>query len=236
MKKRLHSPANNLTIFISKDLKEDNLLLTTLKAKGFEVVHQSLIKISPIRFSYAPKSQWIFFSSKNAITHFFGQNPEIDPGTKFGVMGQSSAAYLEEFGKKADFIGTGTDTAKIAKDFAACIQNDTVLFPQAIDSLQTIQKHLAFNNISSNLYVYKTTLITDFDLPQTDMLVFTSPSNVRAWFAKYKSAEGQIIVAMGTSTLRELNNYGVKEAAMPESFDEEGLLEAILKQVETSLL
>ncbi|MCE3258372.1 MAG: hydroxymethylbilane synthase [Bacteroidetes bacterium] len=147
-------------------------------------------------------------------------------------MGKSSAEYLAEFDKKADFIGTGIDTTKIAKDFAAQIGNDTVLFPQAIDSLQTIQKHLSFTNISSNLYVYKTTLRDDFIIPEADVLVFTSPSNVKAYFSKYRFLEGQVVVAMGTSTLRELNNYGIKDAALPVSFDDEGLRDAILEQIE----
>jgi uroporphyrinogen-III synthase len=81
--------------------------------------------------------------------------------------------------------------------------------------------------------VYKTTLRTDFIIPEPDVLVFTSPSNVRAYFDKYKFSEGQIVVAMGTSTLRELNNYGIKDAGLPASFDDEGLWEAILDQIET---
>ncbi|MBA3662599.1 MAG: uroporphyrinogen-III synthase [Bacteroidetes bacterium] len=214
-------------IFISKDLQPESLLLKGLQDTHYKVAHESLIKITPIRFSNVQKTQWIFFSSKNAIEHFFSQQPEIEAGTKFGVMGKSSAEFLKTYGHAADFIGAGVDIAQIGKDFAEIIKNETVLFPQAIDSLQTIQKHLSFKNISSNLYVYKTTLRTDFEIPSAEILVFTSPSNVSAYFGKYKILPGQKVVAMGTSTQRKLTDYGVKEAITPASFDDEGLLKAI---------
>lgn len=219
------------TIFISKDLEKESLLLSGLSSSKFDVIHQSLIQISPIRFSYAQKTKWIFFSSKNSIEHFFAQEPLVEKGTKFGVMGKSSAEYLLDFGKKADFIGEGVDTNQIGKKFAEIIQNETVLFPQALGSLQTIQKHLSFGNISSNLFVYKTTLRTDFNIPHCEVLVFTSPSNVSAYFNKYKILPGQKVVAMGSSTLRQLNNHGVKKALMPASFDDKGLLQVILSCV-----
>lgn len=216
------------TVFISKDLGKDNLILSGLVSSGYKIFHESLIQISPIRFSYAQKTKWIFFSSKNSIEHFFNQEPVLEKDTKFGVMGKSSADYLSSFGKQADFIGEGVDTNQIGKKFAEIIKNETVLFPQALDSLQTIQKHLSFGNISSNLFVYKTTLKTDLNIPSCEILVFTSPSNVSAYFNKYKFLPGQKAVAMGSSTLRQLNSYGVKKALMPTSFDDKGLLEVIL--------
>lgn len=216
------------TIFISRDLNPESPLIVGLASSGYKVFHESLITISPIRFSFAPKTDWIFFSSKNAIEHFLSQHPSVEPGTRFAVMGKSSAEYLLQYGKKADFIGEGVDTQSIAKSFAELIKNETVLFPQAIDSLQTIQKHLSFSNISSNLFVYKTTLRTDFNIPSCEVLVFTSPSNVTAYFNKYKILAGQKVVAMGSSTLRKLNNHGIKDAVLPSSFDDQGLLDAIL--------
>ncbi|MCW3077596.1 MAG: hydroxymethylbilane synthase [Bacteroidetes bacterium] len=228
MKSKQLKPDLQPIIFISKTLLPDSPLLSGLASSGFEIIHESLIRVLPIRFSYSAKTNWIFFSSKNAIEHFFTQQPQVEPGTKYGVMGKSSAEYLLRYGIKADFIGSGIDTSQIGKDFAEVIKNETVLFPQAIDSLQTIQKHLSFNNISSNLYVYKTTLRSDFTLPPVKVLVFTSPSNVAAYFSKYKIFPGQKVVAMGSSTLRKLTDQGIKDAAIPASFDDEGLLNAIL--------
>ena len=95
-------------------------------------------------------------------------------------MGPSSAAYLQTMGKTADFIGSGVDVTAIAKEFAKAVGNETVLLPQAIDSLRSIQKQLSFGNTCSNLFVYKTAMKQEFSIPHADILVFTSPSNARA--------------------------------------------------------
>jgi hydroxymethylbilane synthase len=223
------------TIFISRNLVPISPLLIQLNSMGYEVLNESLIRISQIRFTHTPPTQWVFFSSKNSITHFFAQDPIMKPGVKFGVMSDVSAGYLSDYGKKADFVGKGVNVTQIAKDFADFIKDDTVLFPQAIDSLQTIQKQLSFTNICHNLFVYKTTLKTDFTLPPVELLAFTSPSNVQAYFEKYKILKGQKVVAIGSTTFDKLRNYGVKHIGMPESFDENGLLKAIIEQLEVKV-
>lgn len=199
---------------------------------GHEIVHESLITISQIRFTHTPATQWIFFSSKNAIKYFFAQKPEIKEHVKFGVMGPSSARYLLSFGKQADFTGSGVDVGLIAKEFAKCVGNETVLLPQAIDSLQSIQKQLSFGNTCSNLFVYKTTVKQEFEIPVADVLVFTSPSNARAYFGRYKLRPDQNIVAIGSSTRLALREFGVREVFLPDSFDEQGLLLAIKNALE----
>jgi hydroxymethylbilane synthase len=224
-------PFESKSIFISRNLTPISSILINLNSLGYEVLNESLLKFTQIRFTHTPPTQWIFFSSRNAINYFFAQKPVLNQGVKFGVMSAVSAEHLTQFHVEADFIGEGVDVTRIAKDFAGVVKDDTVLFPQAIDSLQTIQKHLSFTNICHNLFVYKTTLRTDFTIPSVGLLVFTSPSNVEAYFEKHKFEEGQKIVAMGSTTLNKLRNYGAKNVAMPESFDENGLLAVILEQL-----
>lgn len=220
------------SIFISRNLTPISPILIKLNSMGYDVLNESLIKISQIRFTHTPPTQWIFFSSKNAIHFFFAQQPEVTANVKYGVMSAVSAEFLAEFGKKADFIGQGVDVTQIAKDFAEFIKDDTVLFPQAIDSLQTIQRQLSFTNICHNLFVYKTTLRADFEMPKAELLVFTSPSNVQAYFEKYKLLKGQKVVAIGSTTFSRLKDYGIKNIGLPVSFDEKGLLDAIIQQLE----
>jgi len=215
------------TIFISRDLSEDSILKNKLTELGYKVVDQSLIQFSQIRFSYSPLSDWIFFSSKNAIKYFFAQNPVIQRKTRFAVFGIGSARYLKKFDKVADFIGEGNNATVIAKQFAQLIHNETVLFPMALDSLQTVQRQLGYNNVAKDLYVYKTDIKKDFDIPKTEILLFTSPSNVEAYFSKYQLSEGQKAIAIGTTTQQKLNSYGVKNVELPDSFCEESLLQKI---------
>ena len=223
------------SIFISRKLTPISPILIKLNSMGYEVITESLIKISQIRFTHTPATQWIFFSSRNAIKYFFAQNPEVTDTVKYAVMSSVSAEYLSEFSKKADFIGEGVDVTQIAKDFAEFIKDDTVLFPQAIDSLQTIQKQLSFTNICHNLFVYKTSPRIDFEIPPVELLAFTSPSNAKTYFEKYKLLKGQKVVAIGSTTFNQLKNYGIKTIGLPASFDEAGLLHAIITQLEIKI-
>lgn len=220
-------PSTIKSVFISRKLMENSPFLA-LKNK-MTIVDESLIQITQIRFSYTPQTQWIFFSSKNAITHFFAQNPELPEGVYYAVTSQVSADYLLTYGKIANFTGKGTDTVKIAKDFRDALGDDSVLFPQAIDSLQTIQKQLAFTNTCYNLYVYKTTIKSDFTIPHTDVVIFTSPSNVIAYFNNYKIDDQQIVIAMGQVTKKKLSEYGIINVLTPTSFNETGLCDIILR-------
>jgi uroporphyrinogen-III synthase len=222
-------------IFISRPLGAQSPILRTLLPLGYQVQHESLITTEQIRFTHKPAAQWIFFSSKNAIHYFFAQEPELKPEVKFGVMGAASANYLLHFNKQADFIGSGVDVTRIARDFATKVQDETVLFPQAIDSLQTVQKHLSFTNSCHNLFVYKTSLRSSFEVTPAALLVFTSPSNVKAYFAQYRYLSGQKVVAMGSSSVAELKQQGIKTLSTPESFDEEGLLHAIQMKLEQGI-
>ena len=213
-------------IFISRQIAPASPL-RQLTGLGHSVHDESLINISQIRFTHTPKTDWIFFSSKNAIRYFFSQDPQITPTVKFAVMGESSARFLKTYQKEADFIGKGVDVSGIAKDFAGKIGNETVLLPQAIDSYQSIQKQLSFSNNCYNLFVYKTAIRNDFDLPKAEILVFTSPSNVKAYFAKYKFDPQQQVLAIGSTTAAALRTFGVKKVSLPPAFTEQGLFDAL---------
>lgn len=220
----------NKSLFISRDLQADSPFLILQELQNVKIIAEPLIKITQIPFSYTPQTQWIFFTSKNSIIHFFAQNPQVQLGVKYGVISSGSADFLSaNYNVKSDFVGEGVDLVKIAKDFRDVLGDDSVLFPQAMDSLQTIQKQLAFTNTTYNLYTYKTILKTDFDIPYTDIVVFTSPSNVVAYFNKYKIDSRQTVVAMGTSTKYKLSEYGVKNVLLPQEFTELGLLNCLLK-------
>lgn len=215
------------SIFVSRVLESKVQLKQLLGGDDRIIIDMPLINIVRIPFSHTPQTNWIFFSSKNAIKFFFDQNPLPAPGVKYAVISRSSEIVLNAYGIQASFVGDGVDITKIAKEFRHVLGNDSVLFPQAMDSLQTVQKHLAFTNTTYNLYTYKTILKTDFNLPYTDVLIFTSPSNVKAYFSKYKIDSRQLVIAMGTSTKYKLSDYGIKDVLVPREFSEKGLFDLL---------
>lgn len=221
-----------LTVFLSKTPDPSGPFEEMAKANSdMRLVAEPLIKTTRIPFSYTPQTKWIFFSSKNAIRYFFEQASPVPESVKIGVISAASEEYLKTLGKHCDFVGQGTDLVKIGKDFAVVLQNDSVLFPQAIDSLRTIQKQIAFTNTLYNLYTYKTIIRSDIDIPYADVLIFTSPSNVEAYLRKYKIDIRQIVIAMGATTKFRLSQSGTKDVLTPATFNEQGLFDTLCKAV-----
>jgi hydroxymethylbilane synthase len=214
------------SVFISRDSGRFDLFTKSLTANGITVHSKALIDIRTLEVKVVPRTDWIFFSSKNAVKHFFNQKPEMG-SPKYGCVGKSTAEALRRFGKKPDFIGYSTDTRMTGKQFAATVGSGTVLFPQAKESMRSIQLQFSNRNQVIDLSVYETIKNNDTLVPEVDALVFTSPSNVEAFFEKNKIKTGQKVVAMGGATGSALRDRGVQRYAMPKTFDDIGLAQAV---------
>jgi uroporphyrinogen-III synthase len=77
--------------------------------------------------------------------------------------------------------------------------------------------------------VYETIEHNDAQLPVADILIFTSPSNVNAFFKENKVETHHQIIAMGGATEAELRKHGVRKCTLPFSFDDLGILQAVYK-------
>jgi hydroxymethylbilane synthase len=229
MADRILAKLHNTTlksVFITRNPNRFDLFSKSLRDNGFVVHSKALIDIRTVALKFVPKTEWIFFSSKNAVKHFFSQNPPLE-NPKFGCVGKSTAEALRRCGKKPDFIGYSTDTRMTGKQFAATVGSGTVLFPQAKESMRSIQLQFSNSNQVIDVPVYETIRTNDLAVPEVDVLVFTSPSNVEAFFEKNKIRTGQKIVGMGDATANALKLHGIKHCAMPASFDDIGLAQAV---------
>jgi hydroxymethylbilane synthase len=214
-------------IFITRDKKAQDLFVNHLSNFNHQISCQSLIEFNTIRIGFLKKSDWIFFASKHAVRYFFIQKPELRGHEKYGVVGKATADELRKHGKRADFIGTSNDTKLIGKQFAARVGSQSVLFPKAKDSLNTIQYQFAKKENLMDLNVYETKKIPLSENPNADILVFTSPSNVEAYFSDYQYVNGQKIVAMGEATASAIEKLKIKVNASPATFSDIGLIQAV---------
>ncbi|MCE3258495.1 MAG: hydroxymethylbilane synthase [Bacteroidetes bacterium] len=214
-------------VFVTKSFREHDYLPKALGRLGFEIEGKSLIEFREIKIKELPKTDWIFFSSKHAVKYFFSQKPAIEK-VKFGCVGTSTSAELRAHGHRADFIGQSTDTKLVGKQFAAKVGSSKVLFPIAKDSLQSIQWQMPKRDNVINLNVYATLKQSVEVNPETEIVVFTSPSNVEAYFEKNKWQSHQKAVAMGDATASALNKLKIKDAVKPITFDDLGLVQSIL--------
>jgi len=113
------------------------------------------------------------------------------------------------------------------KQFAARVGSEKVLFPQAKGSLRSVQQQFVRKEQVIDLPVYETIQRDSAIVPECGIMVFTSPSNVEAFFKKYKLSKSQRIVAMGDATAAALREYGIHHPGMPDAFDEAALARAV---------
>lgn len=213
------------TVFISRDISECKALCELLRGHGYAVDAQSLITTKPVPFDPSiPASEWIFFSSTNAVRHFFNQHPVIAQ-QRFAALGEGTAEALREYAH-ADFIGDAMDIADSAYRLASLVQHATILFPIAKHSMKTVQQAFASSQVI-DLVVYET-IERHIDVPPSELYVFSSPSNVRSFFhANEVNARDIQTLAFGHSTAECLKGFGVEKITIPQSLYPAGMLHTI---------
>jgi hydroxymethylbilane synthase len=219
-----------LSVFITRELSAQSYFRKSLAKHNIYIDARSLIRTVPVftkldSFIFR-HVDWIFFSSKNSVEYLFQLDPVLPKVVKFGVMGAGSEEMLRRKGHFTDYVGESGDTAEVADGFAELVKGQTVLFPGAEGSLKSIQKGLSPDTKVIDLPVYETVLVDQVEASSADVLVFTSPSNVDAYFAENLLDPYQKVVAIGKSTGKKFDEMGVKYA-LPYSPDEVGLAEAV---------
>ena len=79
----------------------------------------------------------------------------------------------------------------------------------------------------SDFVVYNTIEKDNFENPKADVLIFTSPSNARAYFLKFSLKSKQKIISMGPTTGKQLEDLGINTYYTPKSTGELGLIDLI---------
>lgn len=220
-----HKPRS---VFISRYLEEDSIFKRLLEHHGYHVYHQSLIDFKPVKFSSIPATDWIFFSSKNAVRYFFDQNPVLANNVRFGAISNGSAKELARYGYHVAFNGAQTTVDNVAEAFAEQAAYQSVLFPQASNSLRSIQQKLPGTVHYHDLVVYDNMPKTDFDVPSCEVIVFTSPLNVSTYLKKYDPQPQQTIVVIGETTAVKLKEYGINNYRVAYQPDEAHLLDEVM--------
>ncbi|MGY3054767.1 hydroxymethylbilane synthase [Pedobacter sp. UYEF25] len=230
VQKYLETTKNPKKVFISREIGEHSYFRRALAQNNIEIEGRSLIRTFPIVTvldHYILRNvDWIFFSSRNAVTYFFGLKPLLPKKTKFGVVGSGSEDALRQEGFVADFVGIGGDIEEIAAEFAKLVAGQTVMFPRAQDSLQSIQKALTSETKVVDLPIYETVIEDEVEPTFAEVLIFTSPSNVEAYFADNLLESDQKVISIGNSTAKKLDEMNIAYT-LPYSPDEVGLAEAV---------
>jgi len=208
------------TVFITRNLSKDSLFLKSLTQQGHNVIGNSLIDFSQVAFNENPTTNWIFFSSKNAVKHFFEQSPSITPNTKMAAVGNGTTKAILGYGFDVHFEGKQTQIPAVAEHFKNAAKGQSVLFPQAKNSLRHIQQLIKKEVTIHDLVVYDNQIKENFELPEANILVFTSPMNVKAYLDQKSIIYKQKLVAIGPTTAQSLYDAGYENVRLPYNFDE----------------
>ncbi|MCH2042617.1 MAG: uroporphyrinogen-III synthase [Saprospiraceae bacterium] len=215
-------------VFISRKIKQNSVFLSWVESniKEIELIDYSLIDFKPVHFTKILKGDWYFFYSSRGVDYFFQGIKEIRLEAKLATIGAQTTKSLAKYGYHADFTGSG-EPISTSIAFEKVVQEEQIVFVQAKKSRESVQKLLKDRFQTKSLVVYANEAKKEFPNPEADILVFTSPLNVNAYFELYSLESGQTVVAIGKTTARELEKYDISKYKIAKQPSEKGLLDCV---------
>jgi uroporphyrinogen-III synthase len=219
-------------VFISRQLPENSPFREKLASFGsFVIQDEPLIDLIPIPFSIIEPCDWIFFSSKNAVSFFFKQikslSIKIPTSVKWGAIGLATAKELLNYQITADFSGNG-NPEDVGISFSTLVTGKKVLFPSAKNSRESIQRFIKNEALEIiNLAIYDNLPKSAFEVAISDIYVFTSPLNVIAFSKKYDLTDKNCI-AIGETTAQQLKNSRALSVLTSSFTSEESIAQSII--------
>jgi len=202
-----------IDVFISRSESDASELVLSLNSSNYSSHCQSLISVEFLPFNIKKEFDWVFFSSSNGARSFFQQ--ATNANAKYAAIGPATASAVPF---ECDFVGEGINTEEIARMFFHLVGYERVLFPSAEDSLNSTANLFNQDQIEI-ISTYKKTREA-LELPQAQLYLFSSPSNVYAAQEK-NDLVGMKCVAYGTATANALKAAGVRNIHKVSSWNQE---------------
>ncbi|MBP7184412.1 MAG: uroporphyrinogen-III synthase [Saprospiraceae bacterium] len=198
-------------ILITRDYVKNNELEIFCESQQILLHECSLLIFEQVDFQQFPKTDWIFFYSKNAVRFFLGQ---IDSnilklnGTKIATLGKGAATIVNQFDLTVDFCGDGIPE-NVIHDFSGKVNAGSILFPRAENSKQSVEKGLSNEFITIPLIVYRNYTNSNIQIQEDyEAVIFTSPLNVEAFFkVQNREIQGTKWISIGKTTAQTLSKY-----------------------------
>lgn len=209
-------------IFISRELKPSSPLKKALA--DHDMIDRSLINFSGLPIE-TPRADWIFFYSRNGVKYFFQEGNYALFPYLWACMSDGTAEELSQYINDISFVGNGNpeEVAKAYNEIAR--PNEVTCYIRAQNSQDSIHKLLSRKNDFS-VPVYNNQINSELPDEKFDILIFTSPMNVDAWFQKRKH-NGEQILAIGNTTSNQLLKYGINNIIVAEKPSEASIVHAL---------
>jgi uroporphyrinogen-III synthase len=123
----------------------------------------------------------------------------IPENIEVACVGNGTANYIKSKGYNPSFIGEKSGKIdSVAEDFKTWLGDRKVVFAQAKDSNRSFSSVINSSN-STEISVYET-IINSATIVESDIYVFTSPSNVDGFLLENSISEYSIIIDWGDTT------------------------------------
>lgn len=219
------------TALITKHLSKDSLLREQLLKEGVELIERPFIFTSPISsVSEWPHAKWVFFSSPKGAEISIKLGLDLSK-YRIAALGEGTAKSLPKT-VKPEFVGHSTDTRAVAEDFLKFVGDESVLFPLSDRSLKNVSSIFPENQ-KTEVQCYHTTTVA-MDCPKTDVIIFSSPSNVEGFLLKNKISPHQKVITFGPSTALYCVEHQIEVSESLENTQDSTLLTTILKWISRS--
>lgn len=189
---------------------------------------------------------WAVFTSPNGVEIFFDylKKEKFDvrrlAGLQFAVIGTGTATALEKRGIYASYLPEKYDVESLTKGLCETVKKDeNILILRAEQGSEILTEVLDEAGMTyTDVKIYD--ILVDEDkrrsanekAKEMDFITFASGSGVRGFMENGGTIpEGTMAVCIGSSTAKMLKKYGDYEKITAETFNVDGVVEIILKEV-----
>ena len=190
---------------------------------------------------------WAVFTSPNGVEIFFDYLKKLKfdvrklANLQFAVIGTGTAAALEKRGIYASYLPEKYDVESLAKGLCETVKKDEKILVLRAEQGSAILTEVMDDAGMTYTDVKIYDIIVDEDkrkfanekAKEMDFITFASGSGVRGFMENGGSIPvGTKAVCIGSSTAKMLKKYGDYDKIIAETFNVDGVVEAILREVE----
>jgi len=207
-----------------EDIEKDRPVFERLE---FKVISLPLIKTEPLEFQLpAEEPDYVVFQSVKAVIYFLDK-VTLSPAVRIVAVGEKTKKVLEKRGYRVWMMPDDSTAEGIVKAFPSG-KGGTVLVPRSeqgrkevIEGLRRLGYHVIPLNVYRTAFEKHRPEIVESKLAKGRFIFFASPSAVRSLFANLQENRARerlkslIVVAIGKTTKRELEEMGVSVSLVP---------------------
>jgi uroporphyrinogen-III synthase len=222
-----------MLLFYSRNPENSQKLDSYCKENSVKLISKSLIEFQAVHFDPNLKLfDVVFFASPRAVDFFLNGFSDV---SKFQIacIGESTKKHIENIGIQVDFFGEdSTNPALVAVQFKAWVNQKKVLFPISNQSNHSISNALPKHQFQE-IIVYKTIAKTIVLTEKPDLIIFSSPSNARAYLNLNAIRSNQKVICYGQTTHKFLLSHGIEAEIIAEP-NETGVISFLRKHLRRS--